>query len=250
MAYLGMNTNYTNFFSSSSKYNSGLYSMYGDYASIRSGSYKKLLKAHYANESKDTNSKHDSAISSLLNGKLDSTATEVKADADALKNSAKALTTKGKDSLFKKKEMEITDASTGTKTKVMDYDRDAITKAVKSFVDDYNDLLDSSVKSKNTKVLRNAVHMTNQVKAYTKSLASIGITKGADNKLAVDEKKLQDVDVSKIANLFNGQNSFAEQMGRRAEQMSKDVMKSQTSSLYGSRGMYNPYNYNNFETYM
>lgn len=246
MSYLGINTNYANFFSNSSKYSSGLYSMYGDYASIRSGSYKKLLKAHYANESKNTNSKHESAVSFVK----DSSASEVKADADALKASANALTTKGKDSLFRKKEMEITDPATGTKTKVKDYDKDAITKAVKSFVEDYNDLLDSSVESKNTKVLRNAVHMTNQVKAYTKSLASIGITRGADNKLTLDEKKLQGVDVSKIANLFNGQNSFAEQMGRRADQMSKDVMKSQTSSLYGSRGMYNPYNYNNFETYM
>lgn len=250
MSYLGMNTNYANFFSSSSKYSSGLYSLYGDYASIRSGSYKKLLKAHYANESKDTNSNQDSAISSLLNGKVDSSVTEVKADADSLKASAKALTTKGKDSIFRKKEMEITDAETGTKTKVKDYDRDAITKAVKSFVDDYNDLLDSSVKSNNTKVLRNAVHMTNQVKAYTKSLASVGITKGADNKLTLDEKKLQGVDVSKIANLFNGPGSFADHMGQRADQMSKDVMKSQTSSLYGSRGTYNPYNFNNFETYM
>jgi len=243
-----INSNYSNFYSGRNSFSNNLYSSFGEYSSIRSGNYKKLAKAIYADDSKKSN-KTNTFLSSIKDDKKKEVNGLVQ-DADALKNSVGKLATKGKDSLFKKKEIEVTDSKTGEKSKVFDYDKDAIASAVKSFVKDYNDYLDTAASSDNTKVLRNTVRMVNQVKAYSMSLENVGIKKGADNKLTLDEEKLKSADITKVKNLFKGSNSFVDQIGQKAELARKEAVKSQTTKLYGNQGGYNPYNFNSFDSFI
>ena len=72
----------------------------------------------------------------------------MKTSADSLKKSADAL---NDSSLWEKKKIKKKDEKTGEEIEVEDYDWDKITKAVKSFVEDYNDVVKEAGES-NTKI--------------------------------------------------------------------------------------------------
>lgn len=235
------NTGYSNLFSNNNSGLNNLSSLYGEYASIKSGSYRKLLNSHYA---KDSSSSPLSSLSDIGIKKADKTLTSIKKDSDSLSSSANALVVKGSKSLFNKKEIETTDAVTGEKTKSLDYDMEAIVKSINSFVSDYNKVNESSTNTSNINILRNASYMSSQTNAYSKGLASVGITIGFDNKLKVDEDKLKSADISSVKNLFNGTNSFAYRSAQKASQIGQAATKAATSSTYGSSGKYSSYNYN------
>ena len=65
---------------------------------------------------------------------------------------------------------------TGEETEVEDYDWEAITKAVKSFVEDYNDVIEKSGESNSKDVLRNAVWLTGITESNKNVLSKIGIS--------------------------------------------------------------------------
>ena len=113
--------------------------MLSDYAAIKNGSYGKLMKAYYAKQDAEK-----------LSGKGDTSQklTLMKTSADSLKKSADAL---NDSSLWGKKKIKKKDEKTGEEIEVEDYDWDKITKAVKSFVEDYNDVVKEAGES-NTKI--------------------------------------------------------------------------------------------------
>ena len=113
--------------------------MLSDYAAIKNGSYRKLMKAYYAKQDAEK-----------LSGKGDTSQklTLMKTSADSLKKSADAL---NDSSLWEKKKIKKKDEKTGEEIEVEDYDWDKITKAVKSFVEDYNDVVKEAGES-NTKI--------------------------------------------------------------------------------------------------
>ena len=96
-----------------------------DYASIKNGSYGKLVKAYYAKQKADSASSGRDSSAKL---------TSMGSAAGTLAKSASALM---KDSLWEKKQIKTKDEKTGEETTKEDYDWDSITKAVKSFVDNY-----------------------------------------------------------------------------------------------------------------
>ena len=118
-----------------------------DYASIKNGSYGKLLKAYYAKQDAESASSGDSKQRLTL----------MRSNADSLKKSADAL---NNSSLWEKKKMKKKDEKTGEETEVEDYDWNAITKAVKSFVADYNAVVGQAGDSDTKNILRNAAWMT------------------------------------------------------------------------------------------
>ena len=119
-----------------------------DYAMIKNGSYGKLMKAYYAKQDADKLSQ---------TGDSSKTLTLMRSSADSLKKSAEAL---GNASLYEKKKFKKKDEETGEETEAEDYDRDAITKAVKSFADDRNSVVEQAGNSETKNVLRNAAWMT------------------------------------------------------------------------------------------
>lgn len=196
----------------------------GDYASIKNGSYGKLLKSYYAKQEAEKLSKTgDSNQTSIL----------IRSGADSLKKSAEAL---NDDSLWEKKKIKKKDEKTGEETETEDYDWDAITKAVKNFADDYNSVVEETGKSDTKAVLRNAVWMTGITKKMGNLLGKAGIKIGKGNKLEVDENKLKEADISTLRTLFTGHGSFADKITQKAESISREAAGS--GNTYTRSGAY------------
>lgn len=215
---------------------------YADYATIRSGSYFKLLNAYYG---KGSTSEEAGSVLSTSTAKDDTkTLARIEDAAGEMKESAAALMTSGSKSVFEK--VTTTDKEGVTKT---DYDTDAIYKAVKAFADDYNDLLDEAVESDTTSILRAARNMVNYTKVNERMLSKMGITIGEDNKLEVDEKAFKEADMDKVKSLFGTRGSYGYQIQTQAS-LIESYAKNEAakSNTYGKNGVYT-YNYNTGELY-
>ena len=212
-----------------------------DYASIKNGSYGKLLKAYYAKDQSKTSFSGSEMAKKVTGNSYDSTSTNtaLSKETSALSKSADALMQKGKDSLFEEKDIKSKDEN-GAQIVTRGYDREAIYKAVSAFTKDYNDLLDTASKSNNTSVLTTAANMTGQTSVYSKALSNIGITVGDDNKLTIDRDKFDQADVEDIKAVFNGSGSLADSTKGRADMIAgsaqSDALKA--GGTYASNGLY------------
>lgn len=230
--------NYTNslFSATNSSSSSGSGSILGEYASIKNGTYKKLLKAYYAKQKEESSTTGSTSSSDATTKSQYQSARE---DADVLSNAVDKLTAKGKNSLFNKVDKTVTDEKTGVTTTTKDYDYDKIASAVKDYVSAYNSVLDSSSKTDNTYILRKASLMTIATKANSEMLSKIGITIGKDNQLKFDETTFKDADINDIKTMFQGTNSYANKIGAKADEISrKAVSEVNSTKLYGMNGKY------------
>ncbi|MCR4689751.1 MAG: hypothetical protein K5739_00180 [Lachnospiraceae bacterium] len=247
-------TDYSALFSSlsTSKHKSGSASwMFGgnattgvnlsDYASIKNGSYGKLLKSYYSQDSSAKTSATAAAAKKIIGNSKDATSVNstLSKETDALSKSASALATTGKDSVFEKKEIVSKDEN-GVESKTTDYDRDAIYKAVSSFAKDYNQLLETAEQSNNNSVRSTATNMINQTAVYKKALSEMGISVGDDNKLTVDKEKLDKADVNSIKKVFSGNGGLADMTKNRSDMIASSAQSDalKAAGLYGSTGSY------------
>jgi hypothetical protein len=224
--------------SSSSSGVSGLSSLLSDYSAIRSGSYKKLMKAYYS--STDTSSTlkslYNNATKTSTSTAADSASTikELQSTTDNLTSSAKDLYATGSKSLFNK--TTVTDENGNTSQA---YDTDSIYKGVKSFVDDYNSVLEAADKSADTKVQNSVVGMINYTKMESNMLGKLGITIGSDYQLTVDEDTFKKADMSVAKSLFNGTGSYAYTIATKSAMTNNYAdMEASKSNTYTSTGSY------------
>lgn len=239
------NSNVVGLFQTNKSQSSGLFSGFSlsDYTSIKSGSYRKLLNTYYGG-SDSTNSTTSNAVSKIVESQTGKNLTSVKSNSDELSDAAKALYSSGSDSVFTMKEVSSKDAITGEVTKSKQYDRDAISKAVNTFVSEYNDVIEAVDNTDSSRVLKTGINMAKQTGAYIRSLAEVGITINYDNSLSVDETKLAAAKISDLKTLFNGVGSFAYQTSQKADQLGLAAKQSSSAStLYGSNGSYNYFDY-------
>ncbi len=209
-----------------------------DYAMIKNGSYGKLMKAYYAKQDADKLSQ---------SGDSSKTLTLMRSGADSLKKSAEAL---GDAPLYEKKKYKKKDEETGEEMEVEDYDWDAITKAVKSFVDDYNAVVEQAGNSETKDVLRNAVWMTGITEKTGNLLSKVGITVGKGNKLEFDEEALKKKttlgksgiefdNISTLKSLFTGHGSFADKIAQKASAISSAAARTKgVDKIYNKQGTY------------
>lgn len=237
---------------------SSFYNSLGDYASIRSGNYKRLLTAYYAKTKSSTvksssgsnsaNRVKNPAYQNMWNSNsyysyADKAISAVKNKTDELTESAGKLTATGSKSLFNEKVTTTTDAETGVKTTTRGYDVDAIAKAVKSFVADYNSVVETGLDSSSTNVVRNTQYMTRMSAIYKNSLSEVGITIGKDNTLSVDEEKLKAANVDSLKRVFNGSTSYAALTANRSTSIGQAAARAvSTANTYGSTGSYSMFN--------
>lgn len=226
---------------SSSRSSSGLGNLnyLSDYSSIKNGSYGKLLKAYYDKAGSDSSSTstNSSKLSTSLAADSAKTLTAIESSADKLKDSADVLINKGKDSLFKEKDVTVKNDD-GTTTTTKQYDTEAIYKAVSTFVTNYNSLIDSVSKSDSSSVSKAASNMTNITSLYSKTLEKVGITVGSDNKLTLDKEALKSADISTLKSVFNNSPSFAYSISTQASYIdyaaSREALKANTYNYAGS----------------
>ena len=176
----------SNFFNSmlgtsSSNSSSGLMGLLSDYNSIRNGSYLKLAKHYYSNDSaKKATQKHEKLYQSA--------------------------------------------------------DTDKIQKNVKSFVSNYNSVMESAQNSDKSGVLKDASRLASQTGNYTSALAKIGITVKSDNTLAFDEEAFASADMSDVKKLFAGDFSFGSNTQSRMLQLASDASANSSSVFYNQYG--------------
>ena len=168
-----------------------------DYASIKNGSYGKLMKAYF--NMKDGNKDKTASVGGKKENQIASTSADttkalakMQSSTDSLKESADALLKTGKDSVFK--------GDTVT---------DEAYKAVSAFVTDYNSVLSASDNISSTSILSRTANMVQATANKESALAKIGITVGKDNSLSIDKDTFMKADVADVKNLFNSHNSYA-----------------------------------------
>ncbi len=209
-----------------------------DYAMIKNGSYGKLMKSYYAKQDADKLSQSGDSSKKL---------TLMRSSADSLKKSVEAL---GDASLYEKKKFKKKDEKTGEEIEVEDYDWDAITKAVKNFVDDYNSVVELAGNSETKNVLRNAAWMTGITEKAGNLLSKVGITVDKGNKLEFDEEALKkkttlgkssiELDnISTLKSLFTGYGSFASRIAQKASAISSAAARTKgVDKTYNKNGAY------------
>lgn len=200
-----------------------------DYASIKNGSYGKLMKAYYG--------KNTSNVSNIVktkdNADLDKTIASVKKSAESLKESTDALLQKGSKSVFQTDE----DGA---------YHTDGIYDKVSQFIKDYNSVIDSTKESSNSSILNTANNLVGITSVNSKLLNKIGITIGTDNKLAIDGEMFKKADMSQVKSLFSGNGSYAYNVSTKASMLTINAERAadKTSRLYTSNASYS----NNYNT--
>lgn len=233
---------------SSKSTGSGLFGInLSEYASIRSGSYGKLMRSYFSMDSTKGTSKSDDSTKNTIEDLATTTSTSkdstktlaaIESDAKELTDSAKALYTRSNNKVF-------------TKDSGGSYDTDKIYKAVKRFADDYNSMLDTAGKSSTNRISRSVSSMKNETSYNEKPLKEIGITVDEKTgKLSVDETTFKSADTEKIKSLFNGTGSYAYSVATKAA-MTESYAKSEAakSNTYTKNGTYN-YNYNSGNIFM
>lgn len=211
----GSNTNISGLLNSLNSGNSMGSINLSDYASIKNGTYKKLLKSYYAEQKPEvTNTK--SASKKKNDVSVDSTGlSAMKKEAEELKSSAEAL---NKDDLWK--------ANDGK------YDTDKIYSAVKAFTDNYNDVLTQSGKVNSKDISQDMKYMKSLTDTMSKALSKIGITVESDGKMNVNEDTVKKANVTSIKNMFGGAVSYGSQIADKASSIAKDTVMN--SGIYGS----------------
>lgn len=224
-SYFGMNsTGVSTLFSSlnTSNSNSSLYSLFSDYKSIQTGSYRKLLKAYYASvdtsDSKENTSTKPKKTTAAA--ETDSAWKQAASDISSLKSSTNTLTS-GEYTEDKRSDLE---------------------KNITSFVRDYNSTIKSASQVTSSTLTKRTDWMTRITSNSSKALEKVGITVNSDNTLSLDETALSAADFSDIKSVFSGKSSYAGQVNTSANLMAQVVANGQnsnTASLYTSQGSYN-----------
>ncbi|MEY8391814.1 hypothetical protein D3Z36_14015 [Lachnospiraceae bacterium] len=225
-----------------------------DYASIRSGSYFKLLKTYYGSDSASSsrvsklaeknNAKTSTSVSKDATKKL----TRIENSAEALKESADSLLAKGSKSVFNKVEVKQQDGTVKN-----DYDREAIYDKVNDFVKDYNRVIDNTEDTNTKSIQRNVDQMVDLTDSKEKALDEIGIRINTDDTLSIDKDTFMKADMEKVKRLFSGSGSYGYSVSAKASmidyQAHNEVSKANT---YGRSGSYSSnYSYgSNYSSYI
>ena len=182
-----------------------LYSLFSERASIKNGTYKRLLKSYFSTVGGDSDgtsatrkSRGSDIIDKLLKEKMYPTVSKETKEANSnltsglnsLQSSVSALQ---KDSTYEDTENGATAV-------------DKVVSAVKSYVTSYNDTVTASKSSTLTNKTAYVANMMSTTSKYSKELAEIGVSLKQDGTLQLDETKLKSTDISKVQKLFSSDN--------------------------------------------
>lgn len=227
---INVNMDYSGLFGSLNKGSSlgGVNSLAGllsDYSQIRSGTYRQTVKAYYAKvvnaeeegSDKAEKSSRKKEYSDYTNMSESGKEMSKLADnAKKLSDAADTLTTaSGKDSLY------------------TNYDSGKALGAVKDFVSGYNKVYSGASAASDTNLQTRAKFMNSLTSNAEKDLAAIGISKGSDGKLSVDDEAFKKASLSDVKKVFSGRNSYAASVASSA-----DLIDSSATRAASSNGNY------------
>ncbi len=203
---VGGNQDYSYLFQSLSSSSGGMGNLnfLSDYASIKNGSYGKLMKTYYGtglDAGKTTSSKKyssnnvvDRILEEKKNPKVSKEAQEANANLttglSSLKTSVSALQN-GK---------TYTDAENGQSA------ADKVVSAMKAYVSDYNDVVNAAKGSTLARKTAYVENMMSSTAANADKLSEIGVTINSDGTLELNAAKLKEAGTSKVQELFSSDN--------------------------------------------
>jgi len=186
-------------------------SLLSDYASIKNGSYGKMMKSYYA-KVKDAEEEEDSS-----------------------KGKSK---TKEKDAASASAARKFYETATGMNA--LDYSADNIDELydkVSSFVKDYNSMMKAASKSSNSDVKAQADDLNDYTYQNYKLFAKVGITMNADRTLSIDEDTFKKADMSKVKDFFKDYGSYIASNASRVDYYMNT--NANAASGYTARASYN-----------
>lgn len=186
-----------------------------DYSLIKRGGYKKLMKSYYDEQSGKTTHKNNVTTNKKEQAVDKTGLTQMKKESDGLKSAVEAF---NKDDLWKQTNGE--------------YDMEKITGAVKSFVNEYNDVINQSSKVNSKEISQTMRYMSSMTNTMSKALSKIGVEVGVDGKLSINEDTLKKANVTSIKSMFAGAGSYGAQIEAKASEVSRATIMN--SSMYSS----------------
>lgn len=188
-----------------------------DYASIRNGSYGKLMKAYYGTGHTSSTSSDGTRRSSYnILEKLEQEKRNPKVSKDV--QEANSSLTSGLSSL-KNSIANLQKEDTFTSTDNGQSAADKMVSAVKSFVTDYNKVVTAAKGSTLTSQTAYVTNMMSATAANADKLAEIGIKVNAKGTLDLNEGKLKAADISVVQELFSSEDvmSYGSRLASRVQ---------------------------------
>lgn len=202
---VGTNQNYSYLFqslsSSSSSSGMGNLNFLSDYASIKNGSYAKLMKSYYG--SMQSSSTASTSTSSSSGNMLDRILEEKK-NPKVSKEAQEAnenLTT-GLSSM-KTSISALQNDATYTDTENGQSAQDKVASALKAYVSDYNSVVTAAKGSTLTSKTAYVANMMSSTARNADKLSEIGISINSSGTLEFNESKMKEADISKVQELFS-----------------------------------------------
>ena len=233
---VGTKQNYSYLFQglSSSSGGMGNLNFLSDYASIKNGSYGKLMKTYYntVQDSNSTGSSTKSSSTSILdkileekkNPKVSKEVQEANANLttglSSLKSSVSAL----------QSDKTYTDTANGQSAE------DKVVSAMKAYVEDYNNVVKAARGSTLTNKTAYVANMMNKTSANADALSEIGVTINSSGLLELSVDKLKKADISKVQELFSADDimSYGSMVSSRLQFAGAGT--GSTNSVAGSTG--------------
>lgn len=202
--------NYSYLFQSASGGSLGNLNFISDYASIKNGSYGKLMKAYYggtqsasssvsgataSSGEKSSKSRTSNVLERILEEKKNPKVSKEAQEANAklttgLSDLKTSLSTLRNDSTY-------TDTSNGKSA------ADKVVSAVKAYVSDYNDVVSAAKGSTLTNKTAYVANMMSSTAANADKLSEIGISVNSNGTIELDEGMLKKAGTSKVQELFS-----------------------------------------------
>ncbi len=179
-----------------------------DYASIKNGSYGKLMKSYYSELKTDAVSAGSSAAGTASQRR---SSTNILQKLEAEKKAPKVSKTAEKSntaltaglSSLQSSVATLRDSNTFTDTAGGMSAADKTLSAVKSYVKDYNSVVTAAKGSTLSNKTAYVSNIMNSTSANKSKLADIGITVNSNGTMSLDETKLKATNVSKVQDLFS-----------------------------------------------
>lgn len=201
-----------------------------DYASIKNGSYGKLMKAYYGTEKESGASASSTKSSTTKNilKKLEEEKRNPRVSKEVKK--ANSNLNAGLSSL-KGSLSTLQNSATYTDTENGRSAADKVVSAVKSFVTDYNNVVTASKDSTLTSKTAYVANMMSNTASNSGKLAEIGVRLNSNGTLEVDEAKLKATDISKVQDLFSSQDimSYGSRLASRVQFAGATASKNTTT---------------------
>ncbi len=188
-----------------------------DYASIKNGSYGKLMKAYYSTEAGSSAAAGSSKRSSKnILQKLEEEKRNPKVSKEV--QTANSNLTSGLSGL-KSSLSVLQNDQTYQDTENGKSAAEKVVSAVKTFVSDYNNVVNAAKDSTLTGKTAYVANMISSTAANSDKLSAIGVRVNTNGTLEIDETRLKTADLSKVQELFSARDimSYGSRLSSRVQ---------------------------------